>query len=427
MASYAPVYRLPTSQRSFLASEQKRERKRKRGEDADGDESDGENGEQKIEDEALSAIKLEALEEEPRVLHPVNKKDPYYIAGWPREKPLPGGNFPHAAIHEAVLEKPTVEEELAKLKPPIYVPRKRPDDKTGSLRGRHLDNLTAILHKCMLNQDWARAARVWGLILRTEVGGFGPDIRQHGRWVIGAELLMRRQQTIEKPVANDESESGQLDTQALPHGVPVIPDDGFQLAREYYERMCLQYPHLARSHHSAVNAYAIYPALFNIWTYQVQDLSKRARQKLAVLHESPEFDDVHSVQSDTSEHRRILRQIRSKELSEAILITRRLDELLLSPPYDTNPELLELRGMISLWLANLHKVLGEMQDTVEGDDEGDVDSSLSKIRHRKQADIERANARDTFSRVINKGSELSAENLAFLEGDNSLLADADDD
>ena len=89
MPSFAPVYRTPASHQSFLTREQKSERKRKR----DADDSD-----EHVQDEQDPVVKVERDQTEPRVPHPVNKKDQYYVAGWSRKEPLPGGNFPHAAV-----------------------------------------------------------------------------------------------------------------------------------------------------------------------------------------------------------------------------------------------------------------------------------------------------------------------------------------
>ncbi|PPJ58515.1 hypothetical protein CBER1_07163 [Cercospora berteroae] len=427
MASFAPVYRLPTSQQSFLTREQKRERKRKRNaKDADqDDEVSSDEHEQKTEAEISAPVKLEASQNKPRVLHPVHKRDPYYVAGWSREHPLPGGNFPHAAYTDPAVEKPSVEDELARLNPPIYVPKKRPDDPIGSVRGRHLNNLTAILHKCMLNQDWSRASRAWGLILRTEIAGFAPDVRQHGRWMVGAELLMRRDQRLQPLSTSVDEQGSETDRSTTSSSAPVISDEGFQLAREYYERMCLQYPHIPRARHSSVNAYAIYPALFNIWLYEIQDRSQRARQRLADLHEAAEFDDVESVRSDQPDQKRSLRLIRLRELSEAGPLVKRLDDLFLNPPYDTSPELLELRGMISLWLANVHRSLAEVKDLTETDHDGGTtdleESEPSSAQHQIQAEMERDKAKEIFQRMTSRGMKLSPENSTFLEGDNSRV------
>ncbi|KAM3420026.1 hypothetical protein BST61_g3336 [Cercospora zeina] len=429
MASFAPVYRLPASQQSLLAREQKRARKRKRNA-KDADQDDHISSDEDAQEEVSAASNFDTSPGEPRVLHPVNKKDPYYVAGWPREVPLPGANFPHAAHPEPAARRPSVEDELAGLNPPIYVPKKSPDDPIGSVRGRHLNNLTAILHKCMLNHDWKRASRAWGLILRTEIAGFAPDVRQHGRWMVGAELLMRRDQTWESvPISMGDQSSETEDSRPRPVA-PVLSNEGFHLAREYYERMSLQYPHIPRARHTSVNACAIYPALFNVWLYEVQGRSKRARQKLADFHEAADYDDAPSARSDESDQRRNLRLIRTRELSDAKPLVKRLDDLLLNPPYDTSAELLELRGMISLWLANMHKTLAELKDrpqTGHVDDTIDDDEpELSAVQHKLQAESERDKAKGIFQRMASKGMKLLAENSTFLEGDNSRV-DEDDD
>ena len=46
-------------------------------------------------------------------------------------------------------------------------------------------------------------------------------------------------------------------------------------------------------------------------------------------------------------------EVRAKELEQAQQIAARMDEIIVSPPYSDSPELLELRGMISLWIADL--------------------------------------------------------------------------
>lgn len=407
MASFAPVYRPPEFQQSFLTRRQKQHRKRKRNaadEQDDQSEEDSEN-EQNSTDQYGDA---------PRILHPVNSKDPYYVAGWPREKPLPGGTFPHAAIPDTKAEGTrTVEEDLANLNHPLYAPKSTPDDTSGSLRRRHLDNLTAILHKCMLNSDWTRASRVWGLILRTEVGGYGPDIRQHGRWMVGAELLMRRNQTIVDPAAQ----------QSPSHDTARISDEGFRAAREYYERLVLQYPHQQRTHHSTVSAKVIYPALFNIWVYEVQDRSERARKSVHESKGASEVDETLSVASGSSE-RFAVQSIYSRELAEAQPIAHRLDDLLLNPPYDAQPELLELRGMIGLWLSDLHRLVSgrdlEGQDLTTTDEDTIRVYSATDKEHVEAAVAERAKARKLFQKILDANMSLQSQNLAFLQ-------DGDDD
>lgn len=412
MSSYAPVYRPTTTQQSFLTRERKREGKRKRNVLDDSDEPD-----------------ISSDEDEhgaPRVLHPVNKTDPFYVAGHPREKPLPGGNFPHAAVKESRQPQVPPEEELARLNPPLYVPKIAQTDHASSLRARHLDNLTAIMHKCMLQDDWERASRAWGLILRTEIGGHGVDVRHNGRWTIGAEILMRRDQISHRlqprrpSVTSASGHEEEIDVRDNTLPRPAINDESFKKARDYYERLIVQHPHLQRTHHSVTSALSIHPARFSLWIYHVQDKSKRERQEISAFAESRESElntSSGSDRSDQSQQRRRFRQVRSQEHKEALEIARHLDELLVSPPYDNSHELLYTRGMVALWLYDMEMELSRMPFDVDrsgtsDDGEGDTLQEETTIT---QANAQRSRASRIFQKLLAAGMELPASVLRFLD------------
>lgn len=400
MPIFAPAYRPTKHQQTFVTRQQNLEsKKRKRGDNDD------------------DVVQISSDSDDPsRPSHPVNRKDPYFIAGLSREDALPPPPFPHAAVKEASKKKIPIEEELAGLNPPLYVPPKVEEDKSTSLKRRHLDNLTAILHKCMLNGDWPRAYRAWSLLLRTEIAGRGIDVRRNGRWGIGAELLMRRDATKSQEAKNDTDEDFE-DAQSLTSSKKDVPqsrftDEGFKLAREYYERLILQYPHTPYTQNS-LNAAAIYPVLFNVWIYEVQDRSKRARQELEAAPDSrPSSRD--SAQSGGSDRikKPQLQRIRFDELEQASSIADRMDELLLGPPYDTNTTLLQLRGMVALWLSDLHSELaGTNNDsTIDSDGSSNIDlNSGSTQRHRTDGLASRRKAKEIFSRLEASGIQLPPE------------------
>ncbi|CAK4031871.1 Hypothetical predicted protein [Lecanosticta acicola] len=429
MSTLAPIYRPAASQQSFLTREQKRERERKRKRETRDDQARDDDGESDSSDEPVVQKKDDA----PRVLHPVNKTDPYYVAGHPREKPLPGDNFPHAAVKEYKAPQPPVEEELASLNPPLYVPKVTPEDASGSLRRRHLDNLAAILHQRMLHGDWSRASRVWGLILRTEVQGYGPDIRQNGRWMIGAELLMRRNQSLEQQYQRPStSSSAESEHDQGASGI-AISDEGFQLARDYYQRLALQYPHHARAHHSIVTALAIYPALFSVWVYEIQDRAQRLRDavKLSISDRSEMSSPGNDHRSDTSERTRRMQNITSKELERAVPLVQRLDELMLNPPYDTSSELLHIQGMVCLWISDLHKALSESPSSTQTGSSSEDErlpsrrlrsSDVSIRHHQQQASTQREKAKSIFRKMIATKMDVPEHIGAFLQeaGDNDV-------
>ncbi|KAK3719274.1 hypothetical protein LTR37_004493 [Vermiconidia calcicola] len=408
MSTFVPVYRPTTNQQSFLARRQKLEsRKRKRG-DISSD------------DEGTSSLESPGADAAPRTgttaIHPVNRTDPYYVAGHPREDQLPPPPFPHAAVKEPHRPKIPIDEELAALNPPLYVPSAKPEDRS----------------TCMLRGDWQRASRAWAILVRAEIAGRGIDIRRNGRWSIGAELLMRRgvnQSTGEiaqAPGFGDHNSSSVHSEQG--HGDedftarPQFSDEGFKLAREYYERLILQYPHTVQHPH-IVNATVFYPALFNIWIYEVQDRSKRARELASTEQASYENEGASaSDRSSNADRNAQISSIRANELEEALPIAQRMDELLLGPPYDTMPSLLQLRAMVALWLSDLHSDMATSpSSSLDTSFDSDVTSpngagvrGLRIERQQALAESEQQRARDLFNRLAASGVELPAQVADFV-------------
>ncbi|OAG04058.1 uncharacterized protein CC84DRAFT_1063954, partial [Paraphaeosphaeria sporulosa] len=183
--------------------------------------------------------------------------------------------------------------------------------------------LSTIMHRCLLEGDYQRASRAWGMILRTEAHGTPIEPRYNGLWGLGAELLLRRRSGDEqdRPLSDEYQYS----------------EDGFQLAKDYYERLILQYPVRNFQPH-AIDATIFYPPLFSVWIMQVLERSRRERRRLT--------DD----EAATSEDRHKMQQ---EELAGAREICRRLEELVQSPPYDKNAQLLVLRGHAGLWVSDL--------------------------------------------------------------------------
>ena len=416
MPIFAPAYYQSRNQRSYLARQQRLESKKRTREDDSSDDDDEEDVQKPADfDPSQTQSSLS--------FHPVGKTDPYYVAHHSRELPLPLPPFPQAAVKEPSKKKVPIEEDLAALNPPLYVPPTHADNNNTSLKRRHLDNVTTILHRCMLRGDWTRAARAWSLLLRTEIAGHGIDVRRNGRWGVGAEILMRGVPKRSDDSPNEVQEGDHDPSRVSARDTPQSPfsDEGFRLAREYYERLILQYPHTPYNRHN-LNATAIYPALFNVWIYEVQDRSRRARKDLKI----PDPDSVESsrmsLRSDdsNSEKRSKLHQIRNQELEEALPIANRMDELLLSPPYDTSSSLLQLRGMVAVWISDLH---AELVEFVENGSTGYSDRSSMEgaeiNRHETQSRVSLQKAKEIFNRLKAMGTQLPQQAL-------DVLAESDD-
>ncbi|KAJ5143770.1 uncharacterized protein N7515_002557 [Penicillium bovifimosum] len=285
-----------------------------------------------------------------------NESHQYRIAGFPFNQELPKGHFPHAPDKEEQLKRDSASRRvkaLAALSSPIYPPQSA---QQGNIRFQHLGVLTAILHRCMLQGDYIRAGRAWGLILREEYRGFRMDVRNEARWGIGAEILLRRgQQEI----------SADPGTSKVPNAAETTPftftTKGFAEAKDYYERLILNHPYTKVSPQS-ISSLHFYPAMFGLWVYMAQEESKMARKNVS-LHQEEDSDGFSGDEDSESEfshgqnsHKKTdaaVSAIRARELEQAQQIAARLDQLLNSPPYSDSPELLELRGMISLWIGDL--------------------------------------------------------------------------
>ncbi|KAL1582452.1 hypothetical protein WHR41_08845 [Cladosporium halotolerans] len=427
MPTFAPPYRPTKSKQPLLAREQKREARKRKREENDETDSDASSSDQSSDSDASTPKK--AL-----TSAPVNKTDPFHVAGLSREQPLPRHPFPHAPVKSAERPKRSSEEELAAVKPPLYVPKKAAEDESTSLKRRHLDNLAAILHRCMLKGDWERASRAWGLLARTEVGGLGIDVRQHGRWGIGAEILMRREQSRRNEAAAQAARRAEDDESLLSqdvegiaepnHWETQVSDEGFKLAREYYERLILQYPYTPHTQHT-VNARVFYPALFNVWVYEVQARYKHLRDEASRNRRS----SPHSIASDDASDRSDSpspssndQDLTIREIEDIMPIKDRLDQLLLSPPYDISEPLLHLRGMMGIWLSDLYVSLassGTRPRSGSGPEAIDRESTPSdyqdRVRvaqYREKAAAERSRAKELLSKVKADGrSALDAGDL----------------
>nr|POE54401.1 rna polymerase i-specific transcription initiation factor rrn11 [Quercus suber] len=396
MAIYAPFYRVSQGHHR-----PKRRRSTDRGEDDDNDNDDENvNNNETHGGFGRGTVSSGAKSPDSSGFHPVNRTDPYHVAGYPRDKSsLPPPPFPHAAVTSS---SGASQPQAGDLVTPSLSSQNAEAANPSSLKRRHVDNLTTILHTCMLRQDWDRASRAWALLLRTEIEGRGLDVRRHERWKVGAELLMRRShhengaRVAAHPSSNrEESIDSSTPGTETAFVNPVISEYGFQLARQYYERLILQYPHTARGQ-TLPTSLIFYPALFNIWVYEVQ---ARARREEDLEAAEPELGSA----------------TRARELAEATLIAERMDELLATPDFDISAPLLQLRGMVGLWLSDLLSESGDPsaeRDDDDGDSMRPVTRGQTAEAHEK-ARKEKVKAARCFSKAKAAGAMLpaSAESL----------------
>lgn len=291
--------------------------------------------------------------------------------------------FPHRTAETAPsLSKGRISNELATVKPSLYVAAGRlltaTAEKVSSnmgLRQHHLSTVTAILHRCLLDRDYIRAGRAWATLLRAEQNGHSMDLRTHGRWGVGAEILMQcESQMAQKHLDHSVVESANATCNL---GVKA---ESMEKSLEYYERIILQYPY-RKAFPDATGPLDFSIAMFSLWIYTVKERSSIA---LMAVHSSDgdtnednadESDDnaQRSSASDMESDRYLKQeQVKRNTLQSTHEIANRLDGLLESPPYSDNAKFWKLRGEVSLWIADLLEAAGSSKfgPTVSGDDQG---------------------------------------------------------
>ena len=270
-----------------------------------------------------------------------------------------GHTFPHRSREHLHSRSPgEVTKELAVLKPPL-LSAKGPIDATApdvpaipGLRQRHLTVLTTILHKCLLEGDYIRAGRAWGMLLRVENSGHTMDLRTNDRWGIGAEILLRRDVEPRRP-----EKSGRAPN-------PWFSAEGFERAKTYYERLVLQYPY-RKVAPNAIGPQDFYIAMFGLW---ICSTDEQHSARLADIEKATKTDhriDSNLNSESESEAESISRsdmqlryspgreQIRKDTLGKAEDIATHLKSLLASPPYTDDSRFWKLHGMVALWIADL--------------------------------------------------------------------------
>ncbi|KAF2996666.1 hypothetical protein E8E13_004016 [Curvularia kusanoi] len=268
---------------------------------------------------------------------------------------VPPSPFPHAPARPSrpYIGSAEIQKELAGPPSRLFTvdstasQRQRTNSHTESsnLRRTHLNVLSTLMHRCLLEADYDRAGRAWGMILRTQAThGNTVDLRNHERWAIGAEILLRR-----KPQA-----AGNAQTDAATTDGDIFSEQGFELAREYYERLIVQHPARKQAPH-AVDQKSFYPAMFSLWIQEVCTKSALARKRNAEESRRSRSMSVDSNSniSHASSARALETAVLTEELTRATEIASRLDDLVKSPPFDKQASLLQLRGNVALWLSDL--------------------------------------------------------------------------
>lgn len=345
----------------------------------------------------------------------------YRVAGLRLDQQLPSvRNWPHRSLprKKSNSELPVTEKDTPTNKP--------------HLRVHHLGVLATVLHRSLLQGDIPRASRAWALLLRTQIDGKGVDIRTSGYWGIGAELLIREGEKLDRRrTTRDGYDSSDEESQSEDpsEGQIEIAEEsgerrwgtvaGLEQAKDYYERLILQYPY-KRQFPNTVMALDFWPAMFSCEIYGVQYTQKEALRALETFDEMSQDEAEHDSVGEilSWEERRTRRkeeinwnrreEVRRNTLKAAELIAARMDEMMSGPPYSDSHVLHRLRGMLALYVGDL-SVPALFRD--EEDNSYDVRSQQLERKIQRQRGLqiqaeEREKARKAFAKIRKEGGRV---------------------
>ena len=344
----------------------------------------------------------------------------YRVAGQPFDRSPPTKPFPHASqskLHRTPDTIHSTSHRLASLDPPIYTPS--PESRTLPLHQQHLGALTALLHKALCERDFERAGRVLGLLLRDEIGGQPLDIRAEGRWGIGAEILLRRGTTTGHD--GNQSTTGReedVDNRSKFERGPAVlfTRKGFEDVRKYYERLIVQYP-FHKPNPGAINALDFYSALFGLWIYVVQEESKLINES---FNESTFSETSHAEDSALSGPTSSINMVsKQRMLAQAREIAIRMDNCMTIVPYSDDNELIRLRGMVALWIADLLDDILEIQERhyeENEDDQTQADKVAADATRRSRLQRPTDNVSEGLRLEANQARDKSLEMQRKIQG-----------
>lgn len=287
------------------------------------------------------------------------------LAGQPLDRPPPPTPFPHAPHSRtsgaSQLESAHASSRLSSLN----------TGAPSSLRSQHVAVMLAILHKSLERHEYVRAARTFAALLRTEILGRTIDLRHAGLWGIGAEILARNGST-----AADNR----------------VSRKGFEKAKVFYDKLSLQHP-WNRSWPNVINAQDFKITMFSLWIYTVCAESKRVEQQY-IDHDVPSLSSQQELQA------------KRWELREAHTIAKEMDSLMGTIPFVDHLELIRLRAMVALWIADL----ADTVDLLELDVESNNSFQEAVLHERWSNDMEEYH-QDSSTRKVNEQAA-TARNLA---------------
>lgn len=316
----------------------------------------------------------------------------YAVAGQPVEDELQVYPFPHA--NSANNDGPSKFDYNLRqqLKPAHPSPSGRDSPLViRSLHQQHLAVMTAILHRSLLEQDFVQAGRALGMILRDAIGGRPVDIRAESRWGIGAEILARQDAQRQQRSRGQSNSSSTGQSSTFEKLRAWFTRKGFEDAKRYYERLIVQHP-FYKQNPGAVSALDFYSAMFGLWIYVVQHEAKlKSLESTSGETGSDGDDELRDEPGSPIIRKPSGQQPVFEELSQAREVADRMDSVMSALPYRDDPDLIDLRRMVQLWVVDLEEALkmpterSDLTNQREDTPMGFLTSEVTKVSLQSQS------------------------------------------
>ena len=285
-----------------------------------------------------------------------------------------------------------------------------------TLRERQLSVLLQSIHQFLDQGGVSKASRAYGLILQIQPHGKPIDIRHHGLWAIGAEILMRHgEESVSETVRR-----GADDARGNKPAIPARWGHAANMnkVKAYFETLIQQYPYDYRMPQK-ISALDFWLAMLSCEIYNAHAEHVISLNRLK--GESQDWDeDMDGTVGDDDEmlgspqERREARlselkdEVRKKTLVAMRDISSRMDNVAHIQPFPKSHNFFKLRATASLYLADLVVPVAPASELAE--QEGQV------RRHNEQE-----TARVALEKVLELGGHLDRTAMVFLGvGDEEL-------
>lgn len=297
------------------------------------------------------------------------------VAGCQIQRRPPKFPFPHAPLSEHTTSSPGLKDSPTAATD--VSPSESQSHRSVTLHRQHLAALIALIHRSLVAKDWTRAERALGLILRDRFDGQDIDIRAGEIWGVGAEILLRQGALTPMPALESMSQhpTSVSEEDRQPKAPQWCSTESFEKSKRYYENLIIQYP-FHKSHPGVRNALDFYHAMYGLWIYLIQDQAKRDEN-------FPEESSSWEKQTPAPGPK-VHFDSKLRELERAEEMSSHLDATMTTFPFRYDAELIRLKGMVQLWVADLLDVCLEHLETIHRIENESPETVLELEQHLRK-------------------------------------------